>query len=97
MFAKSRLYNAMNALFDYTISIEFVVVFGIVWMESHQSTARLKGWVLCDADGLCLVALRETAAYFYENRLLFSAAGLGCSSESSATGCGLGCTGSPHP
>lgn len=34
---------------------------------------RLKGWILCDADGLCLVALREAAAYFYENRLLFSA------------------------
>lgn len=37
-----------------------------------RSDVRLKGWVLCDADGLCLVALRETAAYFYENRLLFS-------------------------
>lgn len=40
--------------------------------KRHDLFQRLKGWVLCDADGLCLVALRETAAYFYENRLLFS-------------------------
>lgn len=39
--------------------------------KRHDLFQRLKGWVLCDADGLCLVALRETAAY-YENRLLFS-------------------------
>ncbi|CAK9031588.1 unnamed protein product [Durusdinium trenchii] len=40
--------------------------------KRHDLFQRLKGWILCDADGLCLVALRETAAYFYENRLLFS-------------------------
>merc|ERR1712224_163582 len=38
----------------------------------HQLFQRTKGWVLCDSDGLCLVALREQAIYWYENRLLFS-------------------------
>ena len=30
---------------------------------------RLKGWVLCDSDGLCLATLREDCIYFFENHL----------------------------
>eukprot|EP00931_Biecheleriopsis_adriatica_P004944 TRINITY_DN106528_c0_g1_i1.p1 TRINITY_DN106528_c0_g1~~TRINITY_DN106528_c0_g1_i1.p1 ORF type:complete len:1275 (+),score=282.41 TRINITY_DN106528_c0_g1_i1:79-3825(+) len=36
----------------------------------YQLHQRLKGWVLCSSDGLCLVALREDCIYWYENRLL---------------------------
>merc|ERR1711924_594402 len=32
---------------------------------------RLKGWVLCDKEGLCLVSLRETQIHWYENRRVF--------------------------
>lgn len=38
----------------------------------HQVFQRSKGWVLCDADGLCLIALRPKSIRWYENRLLFS-------------------------
>ncbi|CAE7908121.1 unnamed protein product [Symbiodinium necroappetens] len=40
--------------------------------KSRELFQRTKGWILCDPDGLCLVALREETAYWYENRLLLS-------------------------
>eukprot|EP00439_Symbiodinium_sp_Y106_P033748 s3696_g4.t1 len=40
--------------------------------KSRELFQRTKGWILCDPDGLCLVALREETAYWYENRLLVS-------------------------
>eukprot|EP00435_Cladocopium_sp_Y103_P064584 s563_g26.t1 len=30
---------------------------------------RLKGWVLCDQEGLCLATLREECIYFFQNHL----------------------------
>jgi len=38
--------------------------------NEHNVFQRLKGWVLSDREGLCLVALREKYIYWYENRLL---------------------------
>lgn len=40
--------------------------------QSQQLMQRLRGWVLCDKDALCLIALREDTIQWFENKLQYS-------------------------
>merc|ERR1712007_278612 len=76
---KCWLGHPLNFHFIFSSPIVDFKVVAVPTAEEEKNTQaqykifqRLKGWVLCDSDGLCLIALREENIWWYENSLLIS-------------------------
>eukprot|EP00439_Symbiodinium_sp_Y106_P061955 s3483_g9.t1 len=66
----------LNLHFIFSCPIQDFKAYPIVAEEDPRRTTanrevyqRLKGWVLCDSDGLALVTLREEGIMFFENHI----------------------------